>query len=233
SRAVPGADDDHRVLPIELPDHHVHAVAVRHGERLAHDVGANGQLAPAAVHEHGERDAGGAAEVRQLVERRANGAPGVEHVIHDHQVLAVDVPRNVGGANDGAWPDRLQIVAIERDVERTARNVLTLAFLHDGDEPVSKLDAAALDADEDEVICAIVELDDFVRHAPDRTIHRARIEHGCGGDRHGGEIYAAGTEWREGIARQAGGSIAGSGRNATLSRAARRSSQAGTSPVFG
>src|SRR6185437_13854332 len=69
----------------------------------------------------------------------------VEHVIHDHQVLAVDVPRNVGGANDGAWPDRLQIVAIERDVERTARNVLTLAFLHDGDEPVRKLDAAALD----------------------------------------------------------------------------------------
>ena len=41
---------------------------------------------------------------------------------------------------------------------------------------VGELHAAALDADDDQVVGAVVELDDLVGHALERAIHGARIE---------------------------------------------------------
>ena len=60
------------------------------GEGLARVVGVDGQLAVAAVHEHGQLDARGPAEVDQLVEGGAHGAAGEEHVVHQHHRAAVD-----------------------------------------------------------------------------------------------------------------------------------------------
>ena len=62
------------------------------------------------------------AEVRELVESGAHSAAGVEHVVDDHDVLAVEIPRQIRGTDDRARSDRLQIVAIERDVERALRD---------------------------------------------------------------------------------------------------------------
>src|SRR6185437_9830875 len=199
SRAVPGAHHDDGVLPVEILHQNVHPVSIRDRERLAHDVGAYGQLAPAAIHEHREPNARGTAEVGELVERRANGAAGVQDIVHDDHMLGADVPGDIGWTDHGTRPDGLQIVAIERDVERATRDVHVLALLHHGGETIGELHAAALDANEHEAVGAIIELDDLVCHAAERAIHGPRIEHGGGGRGHGGEIYATGAGRGEGV----------------------------------
>ncbi len=91
------------------------------GHLLAHDVGLDRELAAAAIDQHAEQDAARAAEVGALVERRAHGAAGVEHVVHDHDGLAVEIGE-AGLAHDGPRSDRLQVVAIERDVQFAPRD---------------------------------------------------------------------------------------------------------------
>ena len=56
------------VAPVLLREQHLHDLVPRGGEGLAHVVGADGQLAMAAVHQHRQLDARGPAEVDQLVE---------------------------------------------------------------------------------------------------------------------------------------------------------------------
>ena len=116
------------------------------------------------------------AEVGQLVERGAHGAARVEHVVDDDDVLAVDRPREVGRPDDGARPDRLQVVAVERDVERAARHVGLLALADAGHDARRELDAAALDSNDDEVVRAVVQLDDLVGHPTQRAVDGARVE---------------------------------------------------------
>ena len=80
---------EHDFVPaVELLDEHVHARAVRRLDVRADDVRLDGELAPAAVDEHGQPDPRGAAEVGELVERGADGAAGEEHVVDDHHVPA-------------------------------------------------------------------------------------------------------------------------------------------------
>ena len=75
---------------------------------LPHDVGVDRQLAAAAIHQHGESDRAGPTEIGQLVERGAHGAAGVKHVVDDHDVLAVEVPRQIRRADHRARTDRLR-----------------------------------------------------------------------------------------------------------------------------
>ena len=147
-------------------------------ELLPDDVGVDRQLAPAAIDQHRERHARRAPEVRELVERRAHGAARVEHVVDDHDALAVEIPRQVGGPDHGARADCLQVVAVERDVEGAARDLHLLALVDRANDAVRELNAAALDADDDQVIRSIVQLDDLFGHAAERPVNRARVEQG-------------------------------------------------------
>ena len=68
-------------------------------------------------------DAPRPAEVGALVQRGADGAAGVEHVVHDHDRR----PSRSGSCvstDDGAGTDGLEVVAIERDVELAAGNII-------------------------------------------------------------------------------------------------------------
>src|SRR5205085_12088688 len=55
------------------------------------EVGMDRQLAPAAVDQHCELHLGRAAVVEQFVKHGADRAPGVQHVIEQHDVSIVDV----------------------------------------------------------------------------------------------------------------------------------------------
>src|SRR5256714_6706567 len=57
---------------------------------------ANRQLPAAAVGEHHQRDAGRPAVVEQLVHRCAHRASGIEHVVDQQELAAVDVERDLG-----------------------------------------------------------------------------------------------------------------------------------------
>ena len=87
------------------------------GQVLAHEVGADGQLAVAAVDHDGQLDGPGPAEVVQRVEGGPDGPPGEEHVVDQHHHPAGQVDRDVGDrlGQDGAQAD---VVAVEGHIER-------------------------------------------------------------------------------------------------------------------
>ena len=74
------------------PDHD--ALGVRRRQVLADVVGADRQLAVAAVDEDREPHGARAAEVGEGVERGADGAPGVEDVVDEDDHLVVDPARS-------------------------------------------------------------------------------------------------------------------------------------------
>lgn len=54
-------------------------------------IGRVGQLAPAAVGQHRQFHRGRAAEIKQLVDCRAQRAAGEQHIVHQNDVAAIDV----------------------------------------------------------------------------------------------------------------------------------------------
>ena len=69
---------------VELGDAHVHVLGARGRQVLADVVGADRQLAVAAVGEHRELHARGPPVVEERLDRGADRAAGVEHVVDDH-----------------------------------------------------------------------------------------------------------------------------------------------------
>ena len=91
-RDVARADPD-AVAAVDLRDQDPHRLAQRRRQVLADVVGADRQLAVAAVDEDGELDGAGAAELAERVERGTDGAPGEEDVVDEHDDLVVDARR--------------------------------------------------------------------------------------------------------------------------------------------
>src|SRR5438445_2111158 len=84
-------------------------------------LGADRQLAAAAVGEHDERDARRPAIVEQLVHRRAHRATGIEHVVHQQELAAVDVEWDLGALGIVMQALLVVVVAVERDVHQAER----------------------------------------------------------------------------------------------------------------
>ena len=59
-----------------------------------------------------------------------------------------------------------------------------------GHDSRRELNAAALDADDDEIVGAVVQLDDLVGHPPQRAVDRARVEDDGLAVGHGEAIWA-------------------------------------------
>src|SRR5215831_16032126 len=68
-------------------------------------------------------------EVDERVERRTNRPSGIEHVVHEQDQLAVNGEWNLGLPDDRLRADgdcrvAAEVVAVERDVERAARDIV-------------------------------------------------------------------------------------------------------------
>src|SRR5262249_17629090 len=59
--------------------------------------------------------------VEQLVHRGAHRPPGVEHVVDYHDVAIVDVEGDLRGLHLAVQADRVEVVAVERYIERSER----------------------------------------------------------------------------------------------------------------
>ena len=104
-------------VPIQTPSSPTSTISSRRvGQVLAHVVGADGQLAVAAVDHDGELDGAGPAEVVERVEGGPDGAPGEEDVVDQHDHPPGQVDGDVGDrlGQDGAQAD---VVAVEGHVE--------------------------------------------------------------------------------------------------------------------
>ena len=59
-------------------------------------VGFDRQFAATTVHQHRQLHFGGATVIKQLIQHRANGAAGVEHIVEHDEVRAIDFKRELG-----------------------------------------------------------------------------------------------------------------------------------------
>src|SRR5690606_13871037 len=141
-----------------------------------HDVRLNRQFAPPAVDKYAEINAGGASEVRELVEGGAGRAPRVGDVIHDHHHAPVDPARRQPRfAHDGTWTDGHEIVPVERNVQRADGRALALVSLDLHGYPLVQRYAPPLDPPYHQVLRTLVPLLDLTGHARQRTLDRPLI----------------------------------------------------------
>src|SRR3954469_6657587 len=119
------------------------AHAGRHVELRAAVLSGDGELPPAAVGEHHERDARRPTVVEKLVHRRAHGAAGIEHVVDQQQLASVDVEGNARALGIVVQALRVVIIAIEGDVHQAER----LLEAEQAVQPLGEPGAAGVEAD--------------------------------------------------------------------------------------
>ena len=141
-----------------------HRLAQRGGQVLADVVGADRQLAVAAVDQDGELDGARPAEVVERVERGADGAAGEQHVVDQHDHPAVDA---LGGQLGAARARGRGAAAGRRGTSsrrgsRPAPGAPSTCAMRRG-EPAGQRDAAGGDAEQDQVVGALGAFEDLVR----------------------------------------------------------------------
>ena len=117
--------DRHLVDPVDLLEADVDPLLARGRQVLADVVGADRQLAVAAVAEDGELDPLRAAVVEEGLDRGADGAAGEEDVVDEDDGALGEVEVDVGGVDDRLRGGRLgaDVVAVEGDVDVADRQL--------------------------------------------------------------------------------------------------------------
>ena len=108
----------------------------------------------AAVDEHGELDARGPPELQQRIDGSANRPPRIEHVVHEHDRLALEGERDARRPDHGLATRRppavahVHVVAMEGDVERAELELRPAPLRDQAPQARGERDAASLDTDE-------------------------------------------------------------------------------------
>ena len=147
----------------------MHAHVVARGGRyvLADEIGTNGKLAVAAVHQHRETYGARTSVVDQGIHRGSNRPAGEEHVVDEHDDPFVDREWDFRLAHHRRVADSGQVVAVERDVDGAERDQGALV------RPNRRLDAgrervaARPDTDDGESGEVAIALYDLVRDPRD------------------------------------------------------------------
>src|SRR5277367_6630243 len=131
-----------------------HDFSVAGLDRVADERGFDGHFAMAAVNQHAEADALGAAQIEETVHGGANGAAGVEHVVHDHQIAIIHAEADFVRVHDRLRSYGRKIVAIQSDVNRADGDFHAGEIFDGFREAFGERNAAAADPDQCEVIGA-------------------------------------------------------------------------------
>src|SRR6266508_3380449 len=160
---------EHLVDLVDLDELHLDSLAAGGREVLADVVGADRQLAVAAVGEHRQLHLGGPAVGEEGLDRGANGAARVEHVVDEDHRLPLEREVETRGAHDRLRALRrlsaahVDVVAVEGDVDLAEERRGAGALLDQAAEPLRKWHAARVNADERDFAEVLVALDDLVR----------------------------------------------------------------------
>ena len=91
-----------------------------------------------------------------MIDRRAHGAAGVQDVIEEHDDLVGDIEGNARVVDGAAGQERVQIVAIQRDVHLADGDILAVALLDDFGQPFGDVRPAGAHTDERHLIEAAI-----------------------------------------------------------------------------
>ena len=120
-----------------------------------------------AIDQHRETDRARSAVVDERVHGGADGASGEKHVIHEDDDLVVDGEVERRLADDRRVADAREVVAVERDVERTEWDGRVLVCADRVAKPDGQDVAARADTDDGEAGEFAVAFDDLVRDPGD------------------------------------------------------------------
>src|SRR5579859_989772 len=173
-----GSNDHHLVEAVFLVDQNFDPLGVRGRHVLAHVVRADWQLPMTAIDQYRELNRARPAKVHQRIHRGACSPPVVDHVIDEHDDLAVD-HGHVARRPLAVVRSQVEVVAMARDVELPERNIATFECCQHCREPSGQDVALADDPDQHHVLGASIALDDLVRHARQRASDLVGVHHCC------------------------------------------------------
>jgi len=160
-------------------------------DRQPGEVGPDRQLAMAAVDQDDQADLRGPAEVADRVEGGSDGPAGVEDVVDEDDLRAVDGEGDLGPAEHGPAVAVAEVIAVERDVERPDGHRAADEALQPRGDPLGDRHAPGPDADEAD------------RHAgptppgdPPRQVIQGRLEAGGVADEQFGRSHRRPRELR-------------------------------------
>ena len=161
-----------------------HALRPRRRDVLAHKIRADRKLPVAAIDQNRQLDARRPAKVHQRVERGADRPAREKHVIHEDHGLVGDIKIYACFANDRLVGNERQVVPVKVDVENAAGDRFLFDGLDGQFEAVGKDNPAGADADQADILNALVALEDLVGDAGDRAPDLLRVHDlGNGGHR--------------------------------------------------
>src|SRR5438132_5890325 len=133
----------------------------------------------AAIYKHGQLHAPRPAEVDQLVERRTYSSTSVKDVIDQDDAAAFDVSGKFSAVNDRFGANCRTIVAIKRDVHDANGRTDTFEIRDLVGHALGQRHTAPSDADEIEIVCAVILFDNLRCQTRERAID-ARAIHDAG-----------------------------------------------------
>jgi len=163
-------DEDYLFIVIDLAELHFDDLTGGGADLASDELGLDGEFAVATVDEYEELHGAWATVVEEGVESGADGAASVENIVHQDDVAAFDIEAQGSGDDDGLGVAGGKVVAIEGDVEDTGIDRSLLDLFDQYGETLGDRNAAALNADEAEVVTAFVLFDDLVCEADEGAV---------------------------------------------------------------
>jgi hypothetical protein len=117
----------------------------------------------AAIHEDGELDRPRTPQVDEPVEGRPDRPAREEHVIDENHDLSFDLERDLRPPQHRVFPDVIEIVAVQVDVQNPDRDGSSFDLADLVAQTVRERNAARLDPDQPEPLRDLVLLEDLVR----------------------------------------------------------------------
>src|SRR3984957_16791480 len=178
-KLVAAFNQDHFFVVVDLPQLDLDDFTVCGLHMAADKAGLDGQFAMAAVDQHQQLYAPGAAMVKERVQRRANGPAGVENVVHQNDVATGNVKADGAGNHNRPNIAGRKVVAVEVDIENPGIDGGLLDAANQVTQTLRQGNSATLDTHQPQVLTAVVFFDDLVRQPNQRALD-FRCRHDAG-----------------------------------------------------
>src|SRR5215831_6174980 len=134
SVSVYAVDDHHAFLIVHFAKTNFHNLAIAGFDLPANKSGFNWELAMAAINQDTQANSARPPQVEKPVHRGANSTAGVEHVVHNQQIAAVNVKINVRRLQQRLRPYCREIVPVQSYVQAAQWNpAFGIAFDRSGE----------------------------------------------------------------------------------------------------
>ena len=124
-----------------------------------------------AVHQHRQLDRPRPSEINERIQSGTDGPAGVEHVVDEDDVLAIDVEEDLRGLQLRLFKLAQQIIPVQRDIEKANLQLDTLRLLDFPGDPFREEFAARPDPDDDNALRPLVSLEDLVSQTGQRSVN--------------------------------------------------------------